>query len=127
MPDCYLPHPNPNPKPQAHADTCFAALNLVALWVDGEQLGASSSHLPLEQHEGCRYEEAGAMANAAVAALSATLGEAHPSVLGAMMHVGMVLTASGRTEEAVELLRKVHAAQLEVLNPNPDLNVFFIR
>jgi len=90
---------------KAHADTCFAALNLVAVWdedgrrVDGEQL---------------EEEEAEGMANAAVAALRTTFGEDHPSVLSARMHVGMVLTASGRAEEAVELLRQVHAAQLKI-------------
>ena len=81
-----------------HADTCFAMLNLVAVWVDGEPGG--------------RHEEAEGMARAAVAALRSSLGEEHPSVLSAQVHVGMVLAASGRAEEAVELLRKVHAAQL---------------
>jgi hypothetical protein len=55
----------------AHVDTCFAALNLIALWVDGSYVA--------------RYEEAEALATRTRAALESSFGPEHPSCLSAQV------------------------------------------
>ena len=82
-----------------HLDTCFAAMNLQAVWVASMQRS--------------RYAEAEAVANATVTTLCKLLGPTHPTTLRGTMHHAAVVLARGDAVKASEMLRDCYAAQVE--------------
>ena len=98
---------------ERHADTCFTALNLCSVWVDGRSAASKPTGRAEaeELREADELREAVELATTTHSVLCADFGESHPSALSASMHVGAALHACGQSARAVVLLRRVLAAQ----------------